>query len=110
MKRCILLLSWALAIPVLLASCDASDNYYMIPETADFHGYLGLMLQALLGELSRQKFCPVILQENNDVQLDETILRGVIKGRTPRLKNAFLLLRQNLALQSFTVGLRRNIY
>lgn len=54
MKRFILLLSWALAIPVLLASCDASDNYYMIPETADTKATKMEAIGTLFESIARQ--------------------------------------------------------
>ncbi len=84
----------------------------LIPEAADFHGYLGLILQALLGELSRQKFCPMILQENNDVQLDETIVRGVITLAYRAGATAGWCNRHQLPLVSINTAptLRENIY
>ena len=93
-------------------SIEQRNVAVLIPETADFHGYLGLMLQALLGELSRQKFCPVILQENNDVQLDETILRGVITLAYRPGATAGWCNRHRLPLVSINTApaLRENIY
>ena len=84
----------------------------LIPDTADFHGYLGLMLHALLEELSRQKFCPMILLENNDVQLDETILRGVITLAYRAGATAGWCNRHQLPLVSINTApaLRENIY
>lgn len=84
----------------------------LIPETADFHGYLGLMLHALLGELSRQKYCPLILLENNDVQLDETIVRGVITLAYRAGATAGWCNRHQIPLVSINTApaLRENIY
>lgn len=84
----------------------------LIPESADFSGYLGLMLHALLGELSRQKYCPLILLENNDVQLDETIIRGVITLAYRPGATAGWCNRHRLPLVSINTApaLRENIY
>ena len=91
---------------------DQRNIAVLIPEAADFHGYLGLMLHALLGELSRQKFCPLILLENNDVQLDETIVRGVITLAYRAGATAGWCNRHQLPLVSIntTSALRENIY
>lgn len=54
MKRLIILMSWVLTIPALLASCDNGDNYYFVGETADAKASKMESVSSLLESIARQ--------------------------------------------------------